>query len=178
MKVITIKQPYAQLICERIKTIENRSWKTSFRGRVLIHTSAKPNRYPLDMVFTEKQLDEMLKNNTENYWCGHEYFGAKYYDSAIIGSVEIVDCVKDHPSVWAEKGVWNWILDNAVLFPEPILKVSGKLSFWDYPNIIAEPDEYGVLTCNCMLPVKEENQVTRYGRYDFTCRYCGSKWHK
>ena len=37
MKAITIKQPWASLIVEGIKDIENRTWKTSFRGRVLIH---------------------------------------------------------------------------------------------------------------------------------------------
>lgn len=25
----------------------------------------------------------------------------------IIGRVVIADCIKNHPSVWAEKGVWN-----------------------------------------------------------------------
>ena len=45
MKVITVKQPHASLIIEGveadtiilIKDIENRTWKTNFRGRVLIH---------------------------------------------------------------------------------------------------------------------------------------------
>ena len=40
MKAITIKQPFASLIVEGIKDIENRTWKTNLRGRVLIHASA------------------------------------------------------------------------------------------------------------------------------------------
>mgnify|MGYP007112424682 CR=1 FL=1 len=48
---------------------------------------------------------------------------------AIIGSVVIVDCVQNHPSVWAEKGCWNWVLKDAVLFAEPIKNVKGKLGF-------------------------------------------------
>lgn len=51
---------------------------------------------------------------------------------AIIGSVVIADCVKNHPSVWAEKGCWNWVLKDVVLFNKPILNVKGKLSFWEY----------------------------------------------
>ena len=39
---------------------------------------------------------------------------------AIIGSVEIAGCVQNHPSIWAEKGAWNWVLANPVMFPEPI----------------------------------------------------------
>lgn len=70
---------------------------------------------------------------------------------SIIGSVEIVDCVINHPSVWAEKTVrfencvdilladekdihppiYNWVLANPVLFDEPIPNVKGKLSFWE-----------------------------------------------
>ena len=107
MEVLTVKQPFAQLICEGVKNIENRTWKTNFRGRVLIHTSAKYNSFFLDEAFTKQQLDDMLAHNTEIYWCGHKEWGAKYDTSAIIGSVEIVDCVRNHPSVWAEKSPEN-----------------------------------------------------------------------
>jgi len=41
MKCITIKQPWASLICEGIKNVENRTWKTKVRGRVLIHASSQ-----------------------------------------------------------------------------------------------------------------------------------------
>ena len=39
MKAITIKQPWASLIAAGLKDIENRTWKTNFRGRVLIHAA-------------------------------------------------------------------------------------------------------------------------------------------
>nr|DAZ04573.1 MAG TPA: activating signal cointegrator [Caudoviricetes sp.] len=32
----------------------------------------------------------------------------------------------------AEKGCWNWVLKDAVLFDKPIDNVKGKLSFWEY----------------------------------------------
>lgn len=51
---------------------------------------------------------------------------------AIIGSVVISDCVQNHLSVWAEKGCWNWVLKDAVLFDKPIMNVKGKLGFWEY----------------------------------------------
>lgn len=41
MKVLTIQNPYGYLICYGIKDIENRSWKTKYRGSILIHTSSK-----------------------------------------------------------------------------------------------------------------------------------------
>lgn len=149
MKAITIKQPYAQLICEGVKDIENRTWKTNYRGRVLIHAGAdkKLNLNALTSEqydFAADKLDASNRTPTKavNEWSR----------SAIIGSVEIVDCVRNHDSIWAEKTqmkrsigidefvlipkekpIYNWVLANPILFEEPILNVKGKLSFWDYP---------------------------------------------
>ena len=39
MKILSIRQPHAYLIIEGIKTIENRTWETDYRGRLLIHAS-------------------------------------------------------------------------------------------------------------------------------------------
>jgi hypothetical protein len=115
--------------------------------------------------------------------------------SAIIGSVEIVDCVINHPSIWADKlsptekvlyhiagtkpaPIYNWVLANPIKFPEPI-PAKGILNFWNYPNILAEPEEDGgPLFCHCNIPVKEINQVTGDSRFGFYCRYCGGKWYK
>ena len=32
-KVITVKQPWARLIAQGVKNIENRTWKTNYRGQ-------------------------------------------------------------------------------------------------------------------------------------------------
>lgn len=37
LKVLTLKQPWATLIAEGIKKYEFRSWRTNYRGKVLIH---------------------------------------------------------------------------------------------------------------------------------------------
>ena len=130
MKAITIKQPWANLIVHDIKGIENRTWKTNYRGKVLVHAGAdeKLDKMPLDIVFTESQLNELLKHFTENELCKRTGLYGK-----IIGSVEIVDCVQNHPSIWAEKNVWNWVLANPIMFPKPI-PAKGKLSFWEFPD--------------------------------------------
>jgi hypothetical protein len=46
VKTLSIRQPFASLICRGIKTIENRSWDTSYRGKLLIHASGKPLAWP------------------------------------------------------------------------------------------------------------------------------------
>jgi len=129
MKALTVKQPWAHLICSGIKDVENRTWKTNFRGRVLIHASAKPERInTLGETFSIEQLTMISHHGLSH--------GFRFRDcdenSAIIGSVEIVDCVQEYDSIWAEKGVWNWVLANPVVFDKPIENVKGKLSFWEY----------------------------------------------
>ncbi len=121
MKALTVKQPWAGLIIAGGKDIENRTWRTSYRGRVLIHAAKTPvpyaeirDCYPLPVARTA-----LLYNSSNR---------ALYPTSAIIGSVEIVDCVQNHPSEWAEKGVWNWVLANPIKFEKPIENVKGKLS--------------------------------------------------
>lgn len=127
MKAITIKQPWASLIVHGIKDIENRTWRINFRGRVLIHVAGKSDKEPY-MIFNDAQaeaVDDCIMDVLRSY---SQTF-------SIIGSVEIVDCVQNHPSIWTEKGVYNWVLANPIIFAEPIENVKGKLSFWDYPGI-------------------------------------------
>jgi hypothetical protein len=39
MKTLSVKQPYATLICAGVKKVENRTWQTDYRGKLLIHAS-------------------------------------------------------------------------------------------------------------------------------------------
>jgi len=41
MKVLSIINPWAHFIMYHGKNIENRTWKTDYRGRILIHVSKK-----------------------------------------------------------------------------------------------------------------------------------------
>ena len=152
MKAISIKQPWAYLIAAGIKDIENRTWKCPQKyigQRILIHASSKQCEpkglltVPQQEYLIIKIPNKMpLQNNIVN--------------GAIIGSVEIVDCVVNHTSIWAEKTklptigdvledihflgkvqkpnpiIYNWVLANPILFDEPITNVKGKLGFWDY----------------------------------------------
>lgn len=42
MKALSVKQPWAGLIATGVKTIETRTWKTNYRGPLLICASASP----------------------------------------------------------------------------------------------------------------------------------------
>ena len=129
MKAISIKQPWASLIAHGIKDIENRTWKCPQKyigQRVLIHASKTTVKEGWSAL-TETQLERVFPHKNKLYG-DNEYLP----NGAIIGSVVISDCVQNHHSVWAEKGWWNWVLKDAVLFDKPIMNVKGKLSFWDF----------------------------------------------
>jgi len=121
MKVLTIKMPWAWLILKHGKDVENRTWRTDYRGRLLIHASKKPDPFLTDIVarccsdrLTSDGLRELFS------WCEN-----------IVGSVELVDCVQNHKSKWAEPGMWHWVLKNPVLFKEQI-PAKGSLGLWEY----------------------------------------------
>ena len=128
MKAITIKQPWASLIVHGIKDVENRSWKTNYRGRIYIHAGSDKNVFPRIRLLSNEQLSICVEK------C--EIVELEEADdssfSAIIGEVDIIECVKGHSSIWAEEGVYNWVLANPVRYDHPILNVKGKQSFWNY----------------------------------------------
>lgn len=139
MKTLSIKQPWASLIAHGIKDIENRTWATKYRGTIYIHSCGKP-------AFTGSYKENLPKEfwdslSEKEKWAAIDSF---QHRGAIIGTVDIVDCVINHGSIWAEKTneflvdigdekpIYNWVLANPVLFDEPILNVKGKLSLWEF----------------------------------------------
>jgi hypothetical protein len=46
MRAICIRQPWAHFIVKGFKDIENRSWKTNYRGPILIH-AGETEFYPM-----------------------------------------------------------------------------------------------------------------------------------
>lgn len=59
----------------------------------------------------------------------------------------------DDSKGYYENPIYNWVLANPILFPEPI-PAKGKLSFWEYENINSGED-----TCLCVISSKKEIQV-------------------
>ncbi|WP_037438395.1 ASCH domain-containing protein [Pedobacter antarcticus] len=140
MKALTIKNPWALLIAQGIKDIENRTWRTKFRGSINIHAGKD---YPY--VSLTDQQEDLIRGDLR-----YNFIKRKFNCSAIIVEVDIVDCVLNHESIWAEqmaydvcpetgmhilrKGqpyVWNWVLANPLLYDKPIENVKGALSVWE-----------------------------------------------
>ena len=119
MKVLSLKQPFAELILQGKKTIELRKWNTKFRGEFLIHASKHPN------------INAMKKFGFNELPCGF-----------ILGKTELIDIKhytndkefqvdKNKHLADSEWGEYGFILKNTERFEKPILAL-GKLGFWNF----------------------------------------------
>lgn len=137
MKTLTINQPFATLIVEGLKEYEFRTWKTNYRGEILIHAG--------------KGVDKKAMKR-------YEYLGLEYPKGCIIGKATIADCIKiddNARKILKEKNsiIYSNIIDNKdwngygfkLENVEKLenIEVCGKLSFWefDYPQICGKRKE-------------------------------------
>ena len=120
-KALSIRQPYAWLICQGYKDLENRNWTTRFRGRIYVHAGVsklylKDAENDLGKRLSGSQLADYLAN------INSLTFGA------IIGEVDIIDCVSESTSPWFT-GKYGFLLCNPILYDHPIL-CKGMLNFF------------------------------------------------
>lgn len=88
IRALSIRQPWAWLITNGPKDIENRSWFTKFRGPVLIHAGQRFDQdcyYYLSIMFP----DLVIPTNPIDFECG-----------GIVGQATITDCVRLSDSPW------------------------------------------------------------------------------
>lgn len=123
MKALTIRQPWAWAIFHAGKTIENRSWATRLRGTVAIHAAKG---------MTDKEYNGAARFIIELTGQSDHFYQASLVRGAILGTVEIVDCVSQSDSPWF---MWEYgfVLRNPIVLPEPI-PCKGALGFWDVPQ--------------------------------------------
>lgn len=126
MKVLTVKKPWAAAIMLLGKDVENRTWKTDYRGRILIHSSRAQDGGAYNGSFGDRF------NNAD--------FIRSLRHGFILGSVELFDCVPDAESEWAEKGLWHWRVKDPVVFKEPI-PAAGSLGLWEYNGRLLDEQE-------------------------------------
>lgn len=126
MKVLTIKQPFASLIASGLKEFEFRSWKTSYRGELLIHAG--------------KSVDKEAMKRFESY-------DLDYPIGCIIAKARLTDCIKvddafraalrkkDFPIYAGTTEAPDWdgygfkLEDVSKIEP---VQINGKLGLWEY----------------------------------------------
>ena len=89
MKAITIKQPFASLIANGLKEYEFRTWKTAYRGEILIHAG--------------KSID---KRAMEKF----SFYDLEYPTGCIIAQATLTDCVPISDAVKDELRSRNYLI--------------------------------------------------------------------
>lgn len=122
--VLSLYPEWAWAIMHAGKVVENRSWRTSYRGTLLIHASAKRSSH------------EALES-ARSLLCARSKLRPRdlpdeFPSSAILGAVELVDCVRDAKSSWAEAEAVHWLLRGARALPRPITDIPGQRRVWPW----------------------------------------------
>jgi hypothetical protein len=147
-KVLSVRQPYATLICAGVKTIENRTWKTDYRGKLLIHASGD------NMSFFDT---ESIPQKFLNAW--YEYIEKDEWNCPIDAPDGIKNAYKMVKEIWKFYGieqddprpVQDWIkqavkehgcfFQSAAIIGEAILSDIVD-NLYDADDDFAEPDCY------------------------------------
>ena len=121
MKALSLKQPWAYLIANGLKDIENRKWRTKMRGPVLIHASLTP--------------DVWLPEYEKEYGIRLPCPASELPRGGIVGIMWLGDCVTAHPSKWFW-GPIGFIVEKAK--PLEFWPCKGMLNFFEveYPKKI------------------------------------------
>jgi activating signal cointegrator 1 len=133
MKALSVIQPWASLIILGAKRFETRSWKTGYRGPLLIHSSKK----------LPPAAEALCGVAPFNY---HISTPARLPLGCLLGVVEVIECkttteiadkLNFHPGIPEacfgdyRPGRWAWELRVLQRFEEPI-RANGHLGLWDY----------------------------------------------
>lgn len=131
MKAFTVYQPYAYAIIAGLKQYETRPRRTHIRGRVAVH-AAKGNP-----KFVTLAVDMALPETM------------KLHYGAVLGTVEIADCVPVEEIVHTlserekalgdySSGRFAWVLRNPVAFSTPV-PAKGKQGWWNWDEERGNP---------------------------------------
>lgn len=113
MKCLSIRQPWAWLLVNGHKDIENRSWKTKFRGPLVIHAGKVLDRDGLRWV-REHFPDIKLPS--------------EFNLGGLVGVVTLRDVVQSSTSPWFF-GPVGLVVDGG--YPIPFVPQRGQLGLFD-----------------------------------------------
>ena len=137
MKCLTVMQPLAELILRRDKLVENRRWRTHYRGWILIHAGLSRGWLDVDEQFCDRRYGIAVASLD---------FGA------IVGKVYVQDCltpkeIRSRRDYWYlhnhvhVEGPFCWVLHGAERLKVPIPYRGARMLF-DVPDHVLEGAEW------------------------------------
>jgi len=126
IRALTIRQPFPELILRRRKPYEIRSWKTNYRGLLLIHSAAKVKTdcaeeagLNADALMTSAFVGIAVLSDVRPYTRA---------DSKLLNQRRAI-------GGWSP-GQFSWVLKKPIRFARPI-KANGKLGLFRVPPSVA-----------------------------------------
>jgi hypothetical protein len=98
LPALSVRQPWAWLIVNGLKDVENRSFRTHRRGPLLIHASLNTQYFTHDIEWVKRKHGISVPLELDR--------------GGIVGIVDVIDCVESHKSKWFEKENFAWVLAN------------------------------------------------------------------
>lgn len=161
VKALSTRQPWASPIIGNVpgvprKDVENRNWKTSYRGRLYIHAAKTFDHQGYDYI--QQVMGYKLPPKD---W---------FPTGGVIGRVDLVDCVNYHESEWFA-GELAFVLEN----PEPVdfIPMPGQLNIFNVeieqrrPNVLM-PGETTVMNMHrdaeLIKVARQQGRVVYIGR--------------
>ena len=99
VRALSVRQPWAWLIVNGVKDIENRPGRTHLRGPLLIHAGLSREGYTKNIEWVERKHGISVPLGLD--------FGG------IVGVVDVIDCVESHKSKWFLSGNFGWGIGKA-----------------------------------------------------------------
>jgi hypothetical protein len=121
---LSIRQPWAWLIVNGHKDIENRDWATPFRGRFLVHAGQSMTRPVYEAVVTDLLMADILVSLPD-------FESLRAQCGGFVGWSTVEDCVRDHPSPWKQPDSYGFVLRDST--PIPFVPWKGRLGWFNVP---------------------------------------------
>lgn len=120
IRALTIRQPWAAAVAYADKRVENRTWPTSYRGPVLIHSSKTLDRRHGPLVAAVVR-------------------GLQLDMGAVLAVARITDCHQDDGECtpWSQAGHFHHVLDEVTALPLPI-PWTGAQGLWVPPPALMD----------------------------------------
>jgi hypothetical protein len=129
LKTISIRQPWAHAIIHFGKRHENRTWKTDYRGPVLLHAAKGMSRAEYE-EFALWWINDFPHQHDEAVPMMMPTMGG-LLRGGIVGRAKIVDCVTKSDSPWFF-GPFAFVLDKVEELP--FVAYRGELGLFDVPD--------------------------------------------
>jgi hypothetical protein len=116
MKALSIRQPWAWLIVNGFKDVENRTWPTKFRGRICVQAGQKvvSQDFPAQLAHLQSIGIDLPIDLPRG---------------AIVGEVTILDCITMSYSPWY-CGPYGFLLSDPIAYERP-LPYRGRLGLFE-----------------------------------------------